>query len=243
MIATGYARIQLVASTDHLSDSGDDGDRFVMTQQKKVDRLIKKYDLQGLRDELARQRERGSSYRDVADYVNTRVVQEAIRETPLSIQETMDVLSGEAVSGRATVEIRLEKVGIDIEELEQDLISHTSVRKYIQSELDVDEPEQQESGSYLDFVDWALHRAEVIAERQVKRLDRDERLQEGLSAENIEAEAVIRFYDTSGSKRSLIPIDELVIEEPTGGSNEPDEGNEPPTNTQFRRGDTDEENF
>lgn len=193
-----------------------------MSQNKKVDRLIEKYDLRGLPQELISQREKGVSYRELADVVNTHVVREATRDTPLSVQETLDVLNEDAISGYRRVKSYLNDAGYDLNELKKDLISHTSVRKYIITELDVDEPNNQESENYLEIIDWALHRAEVIAERQITRMDNDGRLQEGLSQDDVDVNAVIRLYDTSGDTNQSITLNRLLEDNPNAEKEDPD---------------------
>lgn len=187
-----------------------------------MDRLIEKYDLRGLPQELISQREKEVSYRELADVVNTHVVREATRDTPLSVQETLDVLNEDAISGYRRVKSYLNDAGYDLNELKKDLISHTSVRKYIITELDVDEPNNQESENYLEIIDWALHRAEVIAERQITRMDNDGRLQEGLSQDDVDVNAVIRLYDTSGDTNQSITLDRLLEDNPNAEKEDPD---------------------
>jgi hypothetical protein len=127
------------------------------TSRPKVARLIDKYELDGIGDELEHRWTRAedrSSLRDLATYFNqqlVRAVLEAEDADPIKgeVQNLYDLLTGdETTSGvREEARHRLEERGADVAELESDFVSYQSIRTYLKKyrhvELPNDDPSLQ----------------------------------------------------------------------------------------------------
>ena len=117
----------------------------------KVRRVIDHYGLSELGDELAA-RWVGDGYdreslRSLADRFNRRVLaagMEAAGLTPLDgeVDNTYRLLTDDKVSAgmRTQVERRLERDGVDIEELRTDFVSHQAVHTYLTDDREIDPP-------------------------------------------------------------------------------------------------------
>lgn len=124
----------------------------------KVRRVIDRYELSGLGDELAA-RWVGDGYdreslRSLADRFNRRVLaagMEAAGLTPLDgeVDNTYRLLTDDKVSAgmRTQVERRLERDGVDIEELRTDFVSHQAVHTYLTDDREIDPPGDDESAA------------------------------------------------------------------------------------------------
>jgi hypothetical protein len=123
---------------------GDDSEEGESTGEQvgKVQRVLGKYGLEGAGEELERywlgEGVDRRSLRDLADYLNRRILREAIAEAGLNpldgeaantyrLLTDDDVTSGE----RTKVERHLNRSGIDVEQLRTDLVSHQAVHTYL----------------------------------------------------------------------------------------------------------------
>lgn len=108
----------------------------------KVARLIDEYGLDGVGAELERRwtadsAER-SSLRELADYFNRTLLRTALRDAdlqPLSgdVQEVYRLLTDDSVSRgeRTRLRRRLERAGLDVDDLRADFVSYQAVRTYL----------------------------------------------------------------------------------------------------------------
>ena len=108
----------------------------------KVVRIVEKYDLDGLGDELVERwlGERGEerSLRDLADDFNRRVLRRAMEDAGMNlldgdVENTYRLLTADDVSSgvRKEAERSLEREGIDVEELKRDFVSHQAIHTYL----------------------------------------------------------------------------------------------------------------
>lgn len=112
-------------------------------RRTKVARLIEGYGLDGIGAELERNwtasGDERMSLRDLADLFNVRVVESAMAEAgmqPLTgeAENIYHLLTGDDVSSgeRTRVTRRLERAGVDVEQLDRDLVTYQAVRSYLQ---------------------------------------------------------------------------------------------------------------
>ncbi|APE96225.1 rod-determining factor RdfA [Halodesulfurarchaeum formicicum] len=112
-------------------------------RSSKVARVIEEYQLSGLGAELeaawtAPESER-RSLRELADHVNRQIVEAALTrggERPLEgeIQTVSAALAGDTDSAtERDVRTRLEERGVNVDQLEDDLVSYQAVRTYLQN--------------------------------------------------------------------------------------------------------------
>lgn len=108
----------------------------------KVVRLIDEYGLDGIGTEMERRwtadGEERMSLRDLSEYFNRRLLEEAMAEAglrPLSgeVKNIYQLLTGDDVSeaDRTRARRRLERDGLDVETLQNDFVSYQAIRTYL----------------------------------------------------------------------------------------------------------------
>lgn len=122
-------------------DSSDDSSASGRGRRSKVSSLIEEYNLQGLGAELERSwtaEDNRKSLRELADYFNTKLLEEALNETSVQhldgeIENIYRLLSADDVSSadRTRTRRRLEREGIDVESLQNDFVTYQAIRSYL----------------------------------------------------------------------------------------------------------------
>lgn len=108
----------------------------------KVARLIDAYDLDGFGDELEAKwtsdGEQRLSLRDCAALFNRRLLEEALldaegRVSRLDVETTYERLTGDDVTTGVRTETRnrLERDGVDVEQLQADFVTYQAIRSYL----------------------------------------------------------------------------------------------------------------
>ncbi|WP_267643396.1 rod-determining factor RdfA [Haloarchaeobius amylolyticus] len=129
-----------------MSDPTSDG---ANEPTNKVDRVIQKYDLGDVGDELERlwlgDGDEKRSVRDLADLFNKRILQSAIDASDVvtlgeNIDHVYNALTGEE-SDQTLVRARLEQNGVDVEGVENDFVSHQTIYRYLKNHRDAEQPE------------------------------------------------------------------------------------------------------
>lgn len=109
----------------------------------KVARVIREYDLDGMGAQLEASwtGERGdrTSLRDLADEFNKTVLEAGLRRDggsslSVDVSSTYDALRGESGSAATRARRRLEREGIDVDELRSDFVTHQAVHTYLKQE-------------------------------------------------------------------------------------------------------------
>lgn len=127
----------VVECMDHRNESaGSDKGR-----RSKVVRLIEEYDLYDLGAELERlwtAEKNRRSLRDLADYFNQQLLQQALETADLQrldgeVENTYRLLTDDDVSSAEStrVERRLERDGVDVESLDNDFVTYQAIRTYL----------------------------------------------------------------------------------------------------------------
>lgn len=157
--------------------------------------MIDRYELAGLGDELAA-RWVGDGYdreslRSLADRFNRRVLaagMEAAGLTPLDgeVDNTYRLLTDDDVSAgmRTQVERRLERDGLDIEQLRTEFVSHQAVHTYLTDDREIDPPGTDESPAERlardrETIQRLQSRLEAVTENTVSRSVATDRLDIG----------------------------------------------------------------
>ncbi|MFT4921132.1 MAG: hypothetical protein ACI8XM_000327 [Haloarculaceae archaeon] len=167
-----------------------DGGKATQRQQNKVERLIHKYGLDGFGAELEQMwtGETGDQYsvRDLAEQFNKKLLSKAIeREEMRPLQGEVDnlyrLLTESDVSGgdRTEAYTRLEQSGVNIDDLEDDFVSHQSVYRYLTKHRGVEHTEDDhenavESGEQT--IQRLRKRTEIITESTIERFANGEYL-------------------------------------------------------------------
>jgi len=154
----------------------------------KIGRNAKKYVLEELDEDLIRERhDREASLRDLASFVNTRILEAAINEADADIAgdpaSVYSALTDDDVrpARRVAVTDQLTNVGVEVADLTADFVSYQSVRHHFQTCLDMDTNRRgietvQEGREVLEQ---ARQRAENVIDRTLARLRRTGSLSTG----------------------------------------------------------------
>jgi len=144
----------------------------------KVDRIIEKYGLSGLDQELERRHRRGASLRDLETVINTRVLEQALLESEVALvgdtESIYHVLQGDDETPGRTAEIRsqLERAGPPLSDVESDFVSHQTVKRHLQNCLGVDTTRQTQItlDDAQQTVEWAQSQNLSVIENTLNRL-------------------------------------------------------------------------
>jgi len=157
----------------------------------KVGRTIDYHQLDDLDEELVRRRRNSdASLRDLAEYVNRRVLERSIanaERTPgaeealfgalddtEAVAAIYEALEGDDVSPdrRARVRTRLGQAGVDVEDTRERYITHTTLRHHLNRCLDVDTARSEtiDPDGATDTIEWIRTRCRAIVERTLERL-------------------------------------------------------------------------
>jgi len=161
--------------------------------RSKVARVIEKYGLSGLGEELETRwlasGEDGMSLRELADYFNKRVLAAAIERSDMRLLETdvevtYERLAGEEVSGGVGISAqrRLEREGIDVEAVRSDFVTHQSIHTYLREYREVTQPEttpRERRESALERIQKLQNRTVAVTEDSLVTLQRAELVPEG----------------------------------------------------------------
>lgn len=121
----------------------DDGNRDTKMRQTKVARVIDEYGLEDLGDELeARWTATGDdhwSLRDLATHVNEELIRERLQKagtnpSPTDIENALRILTSDETGAAEQTQLRrrLQQAGVDVDDLEGDLVTYQAVRSYLQ---------------------------------------------------------------------------------------------------------------
>lgn len=168
------------------ADSSDDANG---DSNSKVVRLLQRYELVGLGDELVEywtdETTERKSLRELADYFNqellARVLRDASVDTLAGEQENLyRLLTDEGVSSGAAVQAtnRLEQHGIDVDRLTADFVSRQAIHTYLTNYRDVsyssndDDPVETETTNVRRL----RRRMTTIIESKIERLRNTDRI-------------------------------------------------------------------
>ena len=186
------------------------------TRRGKVERVLDDYELASLGDELVEawtaDGDERRSVRELADWVNTRVLDAALtRETHGTVegeaQNYYRLLTSDEVStaSRLDAEHRLESAGIDVEQLTSDFVSHQAVYSYLtrdrgaSHEVTPTDPAERLEET-LDSVNRLRNRLSAVTERSIKTLgDADI-----LAIDDVRASVLVRIECTACGERYTV---------------------------------------
>lgn len=147
--------------TNHGDASNAHSSRTVQTS--KVARVITDYELDGVGDDLEDRwiaEENRQSLRELADWFNQQVLQAAMENaghTPLDgeVANNYRLLRDDDVSSGTQVQIRkrLERHGVDVDQIEDDFVSHQAVHTYLTKYRQVSQPSEPKPDRIRDGLD------------------------------------------------------------------------------------------
>lgn len=172
-----------------------DGSEDHSTTRSKVHRVLRDYDLEGVGDELERRwKGEGSqrlSLRELADHLNKRILQEKMEQANEmtldgEVENLYRLLVEDDVPARdhARVERKLSHVGIDVESLRKDFVSHQAVHSYLTDVRGVNLASRQASSSTIldrrkEAIQKLRNRLVAMTQENVRNLRETDRLSIG----------------------------------------------------------------
>lgn len=189
--------------------------------RSKVDRVVERYGLAGIGDTLedrwTRDRDR-SSLRDLAAYFNRRVLRSALESEggqPLDseVESYYELLTdADARAGdREQVRRRLERRGVDVEQLQRDFVSHQTVYTYLrdhrEATLETDQSPAERRRAVEQRINRLRGRTEAVVTESLQGLARDDEF----PLEDFDAIVDIRVVDTTTGE--TFDVDQLLNHE------------------------------
>lgn len=186
----------------------------------KVARLAADANLSALDEELVTRRRDDESLRDLAAFVNDRIVEAALEDADIDVGATptqvrlalADDGSGAAdltVSERERIAAKLDRSPVDVDALETQFVSHETVRTHLTDHLDVDtsrEPNSATVEETREMIASIRERDASIVEQALHALRRDDRLESG----PLDAALTVRVTCTACGQ--AYAVDELLDE-------------------------------
>ena len=144
----------------------------------KVERIIEKHDLPDLNEELRRRHRGGASLRDLEKFINKRVLERSLMGSEVALigdtESIYHILQGDDVGPGRRAEIRsqLDQAGPPVSNVEDDFISHQTVKRHLQNCLNVDTKRRTQItlDDAEDTVAWAQSRNLSVIENTLNRL-------------------------------------------------------------------------
>ena len=148
----------------------------------KIDRVVDKYGLDGLGDELERRwlGEPGDrvSTRKLAREFNRRVLAEAVDDSDAftlgtDVSKLYEQLTDETAGDGTLIRSRMEQSGIDVDEVTGDFVSHQAVYRYLteyrEAERSEPDDEKRRQGA-IETIQRLRGRTTAVAEQNIKGL-------------------------------------------------------------------------
>ena len=186
----------------------------------KVGRLIEKYSLDAVEDELVaewtRDDDERASLRELADEFNRRLLRAALRDSESSphqrgVAKTYRTLTDDDVSSGMRLQSRreLEQVGIDVDALESDFVTYQAIysflREYCGARYEGTSDEEQLE-SDLERINRLISRTRAVAESDLERLGGTGRITVGEHKVFVDVQVYCQECD------SQYPFSELLTE-------------------------------
>lgn len=152
------------------------------TPTNKIDRIIEKYGLSGLGEELEHRwlsdGPDSASTRELADLFNRRVLASVIDSSDVftlsgDVDQVYETLTADADADSTLVRSRMEQSGIDVGEVTGDFVSHQTVYRYLKENRGVEQPEiadEQRKEKAIETIQRLRGRTTAVTERTIENL-------------------------------------------------------------------------
>lgn len=186
-------------------------------RRSKVERLLDEYELTGLGDELVEswtaEGDERKSLRQLATEFNVALVDAALERENVSHFDTDGQAIYEALADedgerdRATVETRLERAGIDVEELERDFVTYQAIRSYVKDVRDAEyetATDEEHIEKQKNTIQRLVSRATSVTEEKLTRLRNTDRISLGDFRLIIDFQVYCRDCETQKTVATLL---------------------------------------
>jgi hypothetical protein len=192
----------------------------------KVARVIRAYDLDGMGANLeaAWTGESGerTSLRDLADEFNEAVLRAALDEAGASslsvdVSSTYEAIRGDSGSSATRARRRLEREGVDVDEVSGDFVTHQAIHTYLTQEREASLPDASEdiAKRKVETVEKLQGRMSAVAESALTALANADELDRADYDVLIDVRAVCQHCGTDA------PVSELIRQGGCGCASDP----------------------
>ncbi|MDB2283015.1 hypothetical protein PM030_14150 [Halorubrum ezzemoulense] len=192
----------------------------------KVGRVIRAYDLDGMGANLeaAWTGESGerTSLRDLADEFNEAVLRAALGEVGVSslsvdVSSTYEAIRGDSGSSATRARRRLEREGVDVDEVTSDFVTHQAIHTYLTQEREASLPDASEdiAKRKVETVEKLQGRMSAVAESALTALANADELDRADYDILIDVRAVCQNCGTDA------PVSELIRRGGCGCASDP----------------------
>lgn len=187
-------------------------------RRSKVERLIEERDLDGLGDELVdRWTATGDdrlSLRDLARRFNVRLLAEAMERAhgrgligdPEGVYAALSGEEGASAGRRTEVRNRLERTGVDVDELERSFVTYQAIRSYVTEVRGAERTtpgDAERVGSVRTTIQRLTGRTAAVAEENLERLRDTDRIALGEFRLTVDVQVYCR---DCGTQRAVIDL-------------------------------------
>ena len=144
----------------------------------KVTRIARAYRIRDVDTRLLQRREQGASLRELATFFNERVLSEALDRATQEVIGDAETIYAVLMDDdtdrarRAELRSKLARYDVDVDDVQQDFVSHQTVRNHLNGCREIDTG--RESGLDLEngrkTIEWAQARSEGVIEQTIERL-------------------------------------------------------------------------
>ena len=156
------------------------------TSRSKVARIIQEYDLEGLDNELVSlwtgEGTERFSLRDLETYVNQRILRAAMQQADMDplmgeVENLYDLLTDDDTSEGVRLEARkrLDRAGVDVNQVQDDFVSHQSIHTYLKQHLEVSYDRSETDEDRIERANGTIlslqNRTEAVTEGTLQNLE------------------------------------------------------------------------
>ena len=144
----------------------------------KVTQVAEAYHISDIDTKLLQQREQGASLRELAAFFNKRILSEALNRATQEVVGDADtiyqVLMDDDTDRARQAELRskLARYNVDIDEVQQDFVSHQTVRNHLNGcrKIDTGRESTFDLEAGRKTIEWAQARSEGVIRETIERL-------------------------------------------------------------------------
>lgn len=203
-----------------MTEEGDAAGDAEMSSNSKVGRLIQRYDVPEIGDELERRwtadADDRMSLRELADHFNRTLLERALQRNATStvdgeVANLYRLLTEDDVSSgqRVQAENRLEQNGVDVEQLRNDFVSRQAIHTYLTKERDAtyDRPavsDEERIETRMDTIGRLKNRLVTVTEQVISELAQSGQLASGETSVTVLVQVQCATCNTQYSIRQFL---------------------------------------
>ena len=144
----------------------------------KITRVAQAYHIRDVDTKLLQQREQGASLRELAIFFNKQILSRALDRATQEVIGDAETIYGVLMDDdtdrarQAELRSKLARYDVDIDDVQQDFVSHQTVRNHLNGcrEIDTGREPNLDLESGQKTIEWAQARSEGVIEQTLERL-------------------------------------------------------------------------